>query len=320
MRDAPSVTVAVLSYRRPDDLAAALPLLAGQADEVRLAGEASSADVLVVDNDAEESARPVVEAIGSPLVRYVTEPRRGISAGRNRALDECDSEVIVFVDDDERPHQGWLGHLLRTWRAGDADGVAGRVVSDFDGQLDPWISDGGFFDRRSLPTGTRIETAATNNLLLDLRRVRDLGVRFVEEFGLTGGGDTLFTRSLSRCGNGLVWCDEAVVTDVVPAARATRGWVLSRSARYGNSSALVDLWLAPGAASRSRARARTAVRGAGRVAVGGGRWGYGAARGSRRHRARGLRTFSRGIGLLAGACGLVYDEYATAGWRRRRLR
>lgn len=312
--DSISVTIAVLTYKRPDALAEALPLLLEQAAAARAAFQVG---VLVVDNHASASAFPVAARFSSRDVRYTVEPARGISAARNRALAEAGTKLLIFIDDDELPHAGWLKELLECWRAHNAIAVAGRVVSEWRSPVDPWIDAGGFFERRRLRTGSRIETAATNNLLLDLEWVRSQGLEFSHEFGLTGGGDTLFTRSLARRGGRMVWCDEAAVTDLVPTSRATRQWVLSRSARYGNSSVRVDLALAEGPRGRSRARASGLFRGVARVAIGGCRWALGRLLHSQRHEARGLRTGARGRGMVLGAFGLAYHEYSGEGWRRR---
>jgi glycosyltransferase involved in cell wall biosynthesis len=298
-----AVTIAVLTFRRPGDLAALLPLLVEQAGEQTAAG--SPTGVLVVDNDPGGSARAVAADAG-PSVRYVVEPSPGIAAARNRALDEsADADLLVFIDDDERPHPGWLAALLATGAAL----VAGTVVSSFPAELDAFVAAGDFFRRRRLPTGTPISLAATNNLLLDLGEVRRLGLRFDPEFGLSGGEDTLFTRRLAVAGVRMVWCAEAVVTDVVPAARLTREWVLSRAYSSGNSVARVELALAATSGGRLRARALVGARGAARLLGGGARWCLGAATGSLRHRAKGLRSAARGAGMLAGAGGLVHLEY-----------
>ena len=302
------VTVAVLTYRRPEDLAAALPMLLDQAAEV--ATPDRPVEVLVVDNDPEASGRPVVDRLSAPRVRYVVEPTPGIAAARNRVLDEAaDAAFLVFVDDDERPHPGWLAQLLATQERSGAAVVAGAVVSAFDGELDPWIEAGGFFRRRRLTTGTPIDVAATNNLLLDVARVRAAAVRFDPEFGITGGSDTLFTRSLAASGAPMVWCNEAVVTDCVPVARMSRQWVLRRAFRSGNSAIRVDLVLAGSAVTRLSARVRALSRGLPRLVGGLGRWALGRVLGSLGHQARGLRTAARGAGMLAGAFGIAYQEY-----------
>lgn len=293
----PDLVVAMLTYRRPDDLALAVPAF--------LAELPADAQLLVVDNDPDGSAAGVEDT--DPRVRYVHEPRPGIAAARNRALDEAaGAQLLIFVDDDERPVPGWLSHLLATHAATGA-GVVGPVVSEYAHEPDPWLAAGRFFDRRRLATGTPVTTAATNNLLLDLAAVADL--RFDEAFGISGGSDTLFTRTLTGRGHRLVWCAEAVVVDAVPAERLTRAWVLRRARRLGNSAVRVNLVLAGSAPRRAVVRAAWLARGAGRIIVGGARHLLGRLTGDLGHDARGLRTVERGRGMVGGALGSVVYEY-----------
>jgi succinoglycan biosynthesis protein ExoM len=302
------VTIGVLTFRRPENLGQVLPALLEQAAGAERRDR--HVEVLVVDNDAAGSARPVVEALGSTRMRYEVEATPGIAAARNRVLDEAaGSRFVVFIDDDERPDPGWLAALLQTQERTGAVAVAGAVVSDFAEDPDSWVRAGAFFRRRRLTTGTRIDVAATNNLLLDMRAVRSGGLRFDAAFGLSGGSDTLFTRQLTATAGRMVWCDEAVVTDHVPASRVTREWVLRRAFRSGNSASRVDVVLAGGLLLRTRARLRAVGRGTPRLAGGLGRWLLGLVTGSPAHQARGLRTAARGAGMVSGAVGVVYSEY-----------
>ncbi len=300
------VVVAVLTYRRTDELLRLLPELVRQTGLVD-----PPARVLVVDNDPGASAAGPVAAAAAERVTYVHEPVPGIAAARNRALDEAaQDDVLVFLDDDEVPGPDWLAHLLRTRDAHpSAAAVVGPVRSEYDQEPGPWVQAGRFFDRRRLPTGTPVEVAATNNLLLDLHAVRRLAVRFDEAFGLSGGSDTLFTRQLSARGGVMVWCAEAMVVDQVPAARATASWVLRRALRGGNSWSRTSLALEEGPAGRARLRAALAGEGAGRLLVGLARAAWGMVRGSATHQARGMRLVARGGGMLTGALGHTYSEY-----------
>jgi hypothetical protein len=168
---------------------------------------------------------------------------------------------------------------------------------------------GRFFDRRRLPTGTTVDVAATNNLLLDLHQVRAAGVRFDPRYGLSGGSDSLFTLGLTRAGGRLVWCDEAVVVDRVPAQRSTPRWVLARAFRMGNGWSRVTLELIGSPVARFAARVRLAGDGIVRLAGGALRWGAGVVLRRLDLRARGARTLARGAGLISGAAGFVYVEY-----------
>jgi len=298
------VVVAMLTFRRPDDLGEAIPAVLEQIREI-----GPEASLLIVDNDPEGSAEPTVTRWVAPDVRYVHEPRPGIAAGRNRALDECpDDALVVFIDDDERPQHGWLAAMLATHRKYAGAAVVGAVVSEYEIEPDKWITAGRFFDRRRMPTGTHTDVAATNNLLLDLALVRRSGLRFDDRFGQSGGSDTLFSRQLAAVGS-LVWCDEAVVVDRVPAERLTRSWVLRRAFRSGNSWVRTSLVLAHSGRARTRVRLATTARGTVRVAGGAGRMFLGTATGSIDERARGRRTVARGAGMLAGVWGHVHVEY-----------
>lgn len=311
------VTIAVPTFHRPAELTALLPMLLAHADEVERPAEVPSAtrwvaDVLVVDNDPDGSGRPAVDAIGDDRIRYVVEAHPGISAVRNRALDEgASSRLLAFIDDDEHPHDGWLSFLLQTWEAtGAPAAVSGRVVASFAGPLDPWLAAGSFYTRRSMPTGTAIDVAAAGNLLLDLDQVRASGVRFADDLGLSGGEDTLFSRQLHAAGHRMVWCDESVITDLVPVERMTRRWVLRRAWSHGNSASVLRVRLAGGGVRALGARAASLAGGVARIAGGAVRWGVGVLTRSLRHQARGARAVWRGGGMVSGAAGMVYQEYA----------
>ncbi|MGW6131948.1 glycosyltransferase family 2 protein [Cellulomonas sp. NPDC055163] len=299
-----SVTVAVLTYLRPDDLRAVLPTLVAQAAEL-----GPRARVVVVDNDPAAGGRDVVEEVVG--ARYVHEPQPGIAHGRNRALDEAaGDDLLVFIDDDERPSEGWLRRLVEQYLVDRPLAVVGPVVSEYVVQPDPWVRAGRFFDRRRLPTGTAVTLAATNNLLLDMRQVAASGLRFDARFGLTGGSDSLFTRQAAARGLRMVWCDEAVVTDVVPPSRVTRAWVLQRAYRAGNTWTRVSLVVAGSPAARLRTRVSLLALGGVRVAVGATRTALGLVTRSAAQKARGRRTLARGAGVLSGLAGSVYTEYA----------
>lgn len=312
------VTVAVLTYLRPDDLRVLLPMLVEQLADVAPSGV--SARVLIVDNDPAGGAAEQVSAFTDAGVDYVHEPVPGITAGRNRALDESEPDrVLVFLDDDERPDAHWLRSLLESWASSDAAAVVGPVQSEFTGELDPWIAAGAFFQRRRLVTGTPVQVAATNNLLLDLVTVRRLKLRFDPRFGVSGAEDTYFTRTLSRSGERMLWCAEAMVTDIVPAARMTRQWALRRAFSSGNADVLASVELEPSSGGRLRQRASGLIRGAMRAVAGGLRYLVGEIGRSAHHQTRGLRTAYRGSGMVAGALGLAYLEYSRGTSRKFRL-
>ena len=307
--DAPHLTVAVLTYRRNAYLAELLPVLLTQVDGVR---ERVRPRVLVVDNDPRAGAAEVVSgAVGEPgriSPSYVHEAEPGIVAGRNRALAECaDEDLLVFIDDDEMPRSGWLAALLAAWREHGCAAVTGPTPPAYEKVPDDWVTASGAFDSWQADDGARVTSADTGNLLLDLAVVRGLGLRFDPRYGLTGGEDSLFTRSLSLAGATIRFATGAVVDKRVAPERATRDWVLRRSFRAGSSWARVRVDTSTG--SRLPARLGYAAKGlarAGRDAVRaqavGGR-GDTAARAVHEVSCRG------GLGMVVGAFGGRVLEY-----------
>lgn len=299
------VVIAMLTYLRPEGLEDALPRLIDQADTVE-----DDVSILIIDNDPAGSAMETGRSLATERIRFVHEPTPGIAAARNRALAESGEErLLIFIDDDELPQRGWLMALLDTWRDGHPTAVVGPVVSTYPPDPDPWIIAGGFFDRRRMPTGTHTTVAATNNLLLDMDQIRRMGLSFDERFGITGGSDTMFSVELVERGGSIVWCDEALVIDVVPVERMTREWVLRRRFRMGNVMSRVSLRTRTSSTQRLAARLRLTAHGSARVLVGSIRFAMGTLLRSLSHRANGARTTAHGLGITTGAWGFVYSEY-----------
>jgi succinoglycan biosynthesis protein ExoM len=341
----PSLAIAVLTFRRPADLAEVIPLLITQAQQV---SERVRPHVLVIDNDPDASARTFIEGYDTtandtdasvtgtsssdpggadasdtrpggtaavPLV-YVHEPQPGITAARNRALAaSAGVDLLVFIDDDERPTASWLRSLLDVQFGSGCAAVAGPVVSIYEREPEAWITAGRYFERKRHDTGAALDVAATNNLLLDLRQIRRYGLTFDLGLGISGGGDTLFTRQIIANGGRMLWSAEASVTDVVPRSRVTRRWVVLRAFRSGNSWSVTSLMLAgagSGAGSglaRARTRLELTARGGVRAAAGLAQIVAGMLMISPAWRARGTRTLARGAGMLSGAWGYGYSEY-----------
>lgn len=306
MPTVPSVTLAVLTYHRPDDISAAIPLLLDQLDRHPAEGR-----VLVIDNDAQASAREVVTAVTDPRLDYLVEPTPGIAAARNRALSETKTDLIVFIDDDERPSADWLALLVAEYlRHPDALGIFGLVESTFPANLDPWLIAGRFFERRRPPTGTALDVVATNNLLLSMSRLGELNLSFDNSFGISGGSDTMFSRQARERGGTFYFCREALVHDVVPVERATRAWVLARARRSGNSWSRTRLAVLSAGPRRLAARLQLTASGLARVGFGVIRRVFGVLARNMTQHANGARNMHRGWGMISGAWGHTHVEYA----------
>lgn len=313
-----SVTIAVPTFRRAERLLELLPRLLEEA-----AGFAAAAArrprIMVIDNDQELSARPVVERYADQHVEYFSEPEPGVVSVRNRALREawCD-DALVFIDDDQLPTRGWLTALVTVWLRMRPAGVAGPVHSPVPAETDSWIREGGFFDRSyrdRLRTGDAINEAATTNLLVDMASVRAENLLFDPRFALSGGEDSHFTRRLTQGDRRIAWCSEAVVVENLPDERLTRLWVLRRAVSSGNTLARVSIATTSSSWRRVALMIALGAGGASRVFGGTTSFLFGLLQGSVSRRAKASRSICRGVGIILGSCGWSYLEYARGGAR-----
>jgi GT2 family glycosyltransferase len=238
------VAVCIITYQRPQGLTRLLEGLNGLTFE----GEAPEIRCIVVDNDEADTAREVCELIRPGFqwgLECHLEPQRGIPFARNRAvacaLDGAD--FIAFIDDDEVPEPSWLQELLGAQRVHSADVVTGPQLRTVDGDVPEWIRRGRILELRRHKTGREMLHASTGNVLARAEVFRTIAPVFDERFGLAGGSDVHFFRRVHLAGYKIVWCDEAVVHEHMPAERATAKWILRRAYHVGNTWALLDIEL-----------------------------------------------------------------------------
>lgn len=300
-----NVAVCALTFRRPRGLASLLESLA----QLENPGPNCRVRVVIVDNDPEQSARQAVEGAATTMpweIEYATEARRGIPFGRNRAVAVAgQADFVAFLDDDEIACREWLAELLRVQRATGADVVTGVVLPDFEVDPPTWIVDGDFFERRRFPTGHRLPYARTSNVLIAAPVIAAAGpAPFAEALALNGGDDTHFFMRAHDQGFSIVWADDAVVHETIPASRLSARWLLMREYRRGNTLSLClrDLHDSPGR------RVQRVGRGLLEIGRGVGQGLIGALRG-RAAMMHGLKHAWFGAGLLVGLVGVQYDEY-----------
>lgn len=297
----PLLLVAVPTYRRPRMLTACLESLRRQEapQDVRV-------ELLVVDNDPEGSARPVLAALGEgACVHYVLEPSRGLSSVRNRILQECRERGAAWlagIDDDEIALPDWLLELWQAQCQHAADIVCGPVIRIRWGEAIPDAAT--LRARVGRADGHSPRRVASGNALLRLAALGEPPQRFDTGLNLSGGEDHEFFERLRSGGARAVWAARAVAVEWLPPTR--------QGLRY-------TLWrhFSDGASGVARARAREP---AWRV---GGRYGLKAAGKlcgallallrlpirPRRASVDAAIRLANALGLLAGLLGFRVERY-----------
>ena len=199
-------------------------------------------EIVVVDNDAEGSARVLVDTIAKELVysvRYFREPARGLSLVRNRALKMARGDWLALIDDDEVADRMWLSALLSTAKKFSADAVIGEVKPIFETPPPPWILSNKVFDLWIPKTGNKLGMgeAKTGNALINASFLKTKKIFFDPSYNTTGGEDSDFFRKALDRGALIVSSREAIVRELIPKERMTPGFLVRRSLRVGETYA-----------------------------------------------------------------------------------
>jgi GT2 family glycosyltransferase len=140
----PLVTVAVASFRNID------PTI----DCVRrvLSSAWTPLEVVVTDNDADHSAFDAAFSAafaGDDRVRWVHEPRQGLSFARNAGLAAARGSYVVFTDDDVLVDEHWITHLVDGFGVGaDVACVTGAILpAEQETQAQLWLEEYGGFHK-----------------------------------------------------------------------------------------------------------------------------------------------------------------------------
>jgi len=102
-------------------------------------------EILIVDNGSTDEtadvARGAMKAAGAVPVRYLYEPRRGVSYARNLGAAHARADLLAFLDDDGIPNAQWVRSV---WQAfadhPDADCIGGRLVPHWTVPPPSWMS------------------------------------------------------------------------------------------------------------------------------------------------------------------------------------
>jgi glycosyltransferase involved in cell wall biosynthesis len=149
MSDSAKITVLLCTYNRSRTLGETIESVAAQT-----LPESLNWEMLIVDNNSNDNTRLVVEGFRDRYpgrIRYVFEPKQGLSYARNTGIREAKGEILVFIDDDGTAEVGWLQNLTANLHSGEWAGVGGRLLPPPNFALPPWLPNKSVFT--SAPLG-----------------------------------------------------------------------------------------------------------------------------------------------------------------------
>lgn len=240
----PVLTFAFCTYNRADRLEKLVAAMRAQTCPIPFG-------ILAINNnstDATVSTLKRLEQMPGPTLRWVTESVQGIVAARNRGIAEAlDSDILVFIDDDEIPLPGLLDAAADAILNEGAACAGGRVEMDFTGTVRPrWLENDLLGFLAAVDHGPQrfwIQDASTPiwtaNIAYDMRLFRDdptlrFDIRYNREGKDIGGGeDAVMLRALLERQSRIRYRPEMAVLHAVESWRLRRRYFLKLHYRAG---------------------------------------------------------------------------------------
>ena len=99
------ISVVIPLYNKEKEIACTLRSVLAQTSQ--------PLEIIVVDDGSTDGSAARVEEIGSPLIRLIRQENRGVSAARNRAMQEACGEYAALLDGDDTWEPGYLAEIER---------------------------------------------------------------------------------------------------------------------------------------------------------------------------------------------------------------
>lgn len=131
MKDRPEITVIVPLYNVSSYLTRCIESIRSQ--------HFPSFELLLIDDGSTDTTGTLADewAAADARIRVFHQPNAGVSAARNRGLDEAKGRYICFVDADDWVYPSYLNALYAALREGEGEGlvIEGFVEASPDGRL-----------------------------------------------------------------------------------------------------------------------------------------------------------------------------------------
>ncbi|MEA5511027.1 glycosyltransferase [Crocosphaera sp. UHCC 0190] len=159
-------------------------------------------EIIIVDNASisSDKVKQMTELWG---MRYIHEPRKGLSIARNTGIRQATGEIIAFTDDDVVVHPDWIFRLGQTFSDPNLMAVTGQVLpaeletesqqifevelGSFGWGYRPKTFDHGFFDY-NLPWGVPVWRIGAGANMAFRRQILDKVGNFDERLGAGASG------------------------------------------------------------------------------------------------------------------------------------
>lgn len=198
-------------------------------------------EILVVNNNSRDNTKEIlketIEKNKTKNIKVVEEFSQGIVFARNRAIEESlQSDYLIFIDDDELPHPGYLQAAIDTFKKYPVDVVGGRINVNFENHVRPeWLSDDLLKPLAAIDYGDKAFMITdsstplwTSNIAYKTKIFKN-GLRFDknynrEGYNVGGGEDEVMFRKFLELGIPVMYQPAMVADHFVEPWRLKRGY------------------------------------------------------------------------------------------------
>jgi len=249
-----NISIIICTYNRSQNLSDCFSCLEKQLIESPIQWE-----VILVDNNSSDATKPVTENLNSHSsldIRYIFEPKQGLSAARNRGINEAKGTYLIFIDDDIRVTEKWLQSIFSTFSKYDCDAVGGRIHVESPASLPKWITPDmyGFLGHQDFGATPHkmdgIDESPFGGNMAIHKRVIDLIGDFDTNMGRKGEGfkkeeifkgeETDFFFRLANSGGSFYYHPDALVFHKILPHQLTKYFFISLHNNSGISFAKLD--------------------------------------------------------------------------------
>lgn len=233
-----SLTIAICTYNRANIISECLASLNKQTVD------STNYTLLVIDNNSADNTKEIVSSFKDKFSKLViiSEHAQGLSHARNRALEECETEWLAFLDDDAKAHPNWVSTILETIQKDDFDAFGGPYYAwHHYGPAPRWFPDNlGTYES---PQGYGLLTGDTyipgGNSIIRCAAARATGT-FSTKLGMNGkhcgyGEETQFFERMRAAGYRLGYVPHLKIDHCVLPYKYRLQWQICSAFAYGKA-------------------------------------------------------------------------------------
>ncbi|HXX53268.1 MAG TPA: glycosyltransferase [Thermodesulfovibrionales bacterium] len=245
-----NVSVIVCTYNRSGLLKGALGTLVTQRFPK------TEYEIIVIDNNSTDETEHIVTRImeNSPVeIRYMKEPKQGLSHARNTGVSEAKGRIVAFIDDDALADIYWLQEIVTTFEAlHPVPGcVGGKISPVWPADRPKWFPESMVGCLSVLDLGESPRWLCENefvfgtNMAFLKHSVSEAGY-FETHLGrkgksLVSNEEKFLLQRLRSAGKNIYYQPKAVVKHLIPENRLRKRWVLRRFFAQGISDYKIDI-------------------------------------------------------------------------------